>query len=196
MRIKIKYLFNLTLLLSPVYLVSTCNSKSNKSNLPDKEKFKYFDTTKPLLASGMYLIEASDTNNIVHRTLYYYFDTSKVSRDNKVHNLNVQDFVAFENIDSVYIQSSNSGRKGFFDVVLNLNTKGRNQFKSLTKKANNLSEEEKYDGLLIGTVLENTLVQISHVLHPIDTNIVLLQGAYFNEATAIEIKNLVEKTKN
>ena len=188
-------MFKLTLLLSVVYLSSTCNNNSNKSNLPDKTKFKYFDTTKPALTSGMYLIDNSDTNNIVHRNLYYYFDTSKASRDNKSYYLNVHDFVSFENIDSVYVQNSNTEYKGFYDVVFNLNSKGREQFKNLTKKVNDLTEEEKYDGLLIGTVIKNTLVQISHVLHPIDTNIVVLSGGNFNEATANDIKSFIKNER-
>jgi preprotein translocase subunit SecD len=190
-------MFKLTLLLLVCYLASTCNNKSNKSNLPDQTKFKYFDTTKPALSSGMYLIDNNDndTVNIALRTLYYYFDTSKTSRDYKDHYLKVRNFVSFENVDSVYLQNSNTEYKGFYDVVLNLNSKGREQFKNLTKKVNDLTENEKYDGLLIGTVLKNTLVQIAHVLQPIDTNIVVLSGGDFNEATANDIKNFIRKEK-
>ena len=191
------YMFRLTLLLSILFLASACNYKSNKSNLPDQTKFKYFDTTKPALTSGMYLIDDddNDTVNIALRTLYYYFDTSKINRGNKEHYLNIRNFVSFENVDSVYLQNSKTGYKGFYDVVLNLNLKGQEQFKNLTMKVNDLSEEEKYDGLLIGTVLQNTLVQISHVLQPIDTNIVVLSGGDFNQATANDIKNFIAKEK-
>ena len=191
------YMFKLTMLLSVFYLASTCNNKSNKSNLPDQTKFKYFDTTRPALTSGMYLIDNNDndTVNIARRTLYYYFDTLKASRDYKDHHLQIRNFVSFENIDSVYLQTSNTGYKGFYDVVLNLNSKGQEQFKKLTMKVNDLTEAEKYDGLLIGTVLKNTLVQISHVLQPIDTNIVVLSGGEFNQATANDIKNFIAKEK-
>jgi preprotein translocase subunit SecD len=143
----------------------------------------------------MYLIDNSDTNNIIYRNLYYYFDTSEATRDDKRYYLNVRNFVSFENIDSVYLQNSNSEYKGFYDVVFKLNLKGREQFKNLTKKVNDLTEEEKYDGLLIGTVLKNTLVQISHVLQPIDTNIVVLSGGNFNKATANDVKNFIENER-
>ncbi|MBP6431460.1 MAG: hypothetical protein KA319_06815 [Ferruginibacter sp.] len=145
----------------------------------------------------MYLIDSydDDTINIARRTLYYYFDTSKINRDYKDHYLKIRNFLSFENVDSIYLQNSNSEYKGFYDVVLNLNSKGQEQFKNLTKKVNDLTESEKYDGLLIGTILKNTLVQITHVLQPIDTNIIVLSGVDFNEATANDIKNFIQKER-
>jgi hypothetical protein len=130
------------------------------------------------------MITDSDTG--ILKRLYSLSNSNKNITSNE-YKLETQDFVSFENLESIYITKSKSEYEGFYDITLKFNPLGRIQFYNLTKKCKDLTEAEKYDGLLIGAVVRNTLVQISHVQNPIDTNLISLAGSEFNKATAEDI---------
>ena len=120
-------------------------------------------------------------------------DVDKYKAKEKFYNLSLTNFALFENVDSIYSQKSNSEYEGFFDITLKLNPIAQNQFSELTTKTKYLTEYEKYDGLIIGTVINNTLIQISHVHQQIDTNVISISGGSFYEQTVNDIIKYLEK---
>ncbi len=158
-------------------------------------KFQFGDSTLPILKSGFYLVSNADSGNLISKKLYDISNNKNKSKD-MFFNLTLKDFVSFSNIDTLYSQESNSEYKGFFDIILKLNPIGQKQLSELTAKTKTLTEDEKYDGLILGTVINNTLIQISHVHQQIDTNVISIAGGSFYEQTVNNILKYLEKGRN
>ncbi len=143
-----------------------------------------FDTSYPHLMSGIYGISDSDTATI--KELFSFIKDAKNSKVEK-YGLETKDFVSFKNIDTIYRESSIENDNQYYNIAVKLNPTGRKSLYNLTKQCETLKGEAKYDGLLIGIVVKNTLLQISHVLKPIDTNLISISGSNFNKKTVDDI---------
>ena len=183
--------FLLTILfVLPVFL--SCTGQQQPSSVKDVSTFQFNDSSLPWLKAGFYLITTSDSVKTVPRKMYDISAEPYTGRE-QFYDLSTTDVVLFENVDSIYREKSKSEYKGFFNILLKLNPTGQQQMADLSAKTRFLTEEEKYDGLLIGTVINNTLIQVTHVHQKIDTNLVSIAGGSFYEATVNDLIQYLEK---
>ena len=162
------------------------------SEVLEVSKFQFSDTTQPRLKSGFYLVTDNDSIQSVSKKIYDISVEKSNSRE-FIYSLSLKDVVLFENVDSIYSQKSNSEYEGLFDIILKLNPVAQKQLSELSSKTRYLSESEKYDGLMIGTVINNTLIKITHIHQQIDTNEIAISGGAFYKETVDDIIKYLEE---
>ena len=101
----------------------------------------------------------------------------------------LKNYLPFEIIDSSYIQYSKDTK--YYDIYFRFDSIGQQKFYDLTNKSSNTKFLADNGYAKLGTITNNTLVQVASIVRPFSGNTITLRGI-FDEQTA---KNLLDQIK-
>ena len=168
------------------------NSQNKGSDVIELSKFNFKDSSLPSLRPGLYLINQPGVKSGVSKKLYSYFsfDTATIKQ---VYNLSTNGFLDFKNVDSIYATKEDTPYQKYYEITLKLNAEGQKQFFNLTSNPKYYIQDVWDKGLLIGTVINNTLVNIVHVYEAINADKISIAGGIADEENVHEIMKYLKK---
>ena len=177
----------ITILFSLLTTLICCNNQPTKTSSAVKI---YNDTTKPLIKSGFYLV-INDTTDVAFRKLNSV--TKKDVFNGKTFILSLKNHLPFDIIDSSYIQYSKETK--YYEIYFRFDSIGQQKFSNLTNKSSDTKFLTENGYAKLGTVINNTLLQVASIVGPFSGNIITLSGI-FDEQTAKELLDQIKKEIN
>lgn len=159
----------------------SCAQKSRPKRISVVQPLFAVDTTKPIIESGFYLV-SEDSATSIKRYLYNFLKEESPNGD---YYLDSSNLIPFTAIESVSGREDTVFNTGFYVLEFKLNSQAAKQLAKLSANANQLRLSTP-NGLRLGIVADNTLVQVVGISNTVAGGVMELSYMYSQE----DVENL------